>query len=201
MAGEEGSWLEERLALFKELQEQRQQSAADNLTSTQIEDAELRVNPQQKARLARKKAKAEAYLAKQAAVEADIDVERQNNLTYSIEETERWNEKIEAKDSKKDPGFTDYAQLTRRKYEKLTEKLDPQAILSRNKEESLQAMSSEIIDQQKERLRLSRRRRFDDTEDITFINEKNARFNKKVARAYDQFTEDIKESLERGSAA
>ncbi len=46
----------------------------------------------------------------------------------------------------------------------------------------------------------SKRRLHDDTEDVTSINDKNAHFNKKLARTYDKYTGDIKASLERGTA-
>lgn len=40
---------------------------------------------------------------------------------------------------------------------------------------------------------------YDPDEDVTFINDKNRHFNKKISRAYDKYTVDIKESLERGT--
>ena len=40
----------------------------------------------------------------------------------------------------------------------------------------------------------------DESEDVTFINKKNMKFNQKLARNYDKFTSEIKASLERGSA-
>jgi len=50
------------------------------------------------------------------------------------------------------------------------------------------------------RSKFSRRREFYDEEDVTFINERNRIFNKKAARAYDPYTAEIKQNLERGSA-
>lgn len=50
------------------------------------------------------------------------------------------------------------------------------------------------------RKEFSRRRRFDDTAEVDYINERNARFNKKIARAFDPYTKEIKDSLERGTA-
>jgi pre-mRNA-splicing factor SYF2 len=192
--------LTDRLARFQELREKREKAAALNLASTKIEDAELRQDPRNQARLLRKQAKAQKYLAKQAAKEEGVDLDRQNNLTYTIEETQQWNEKLAAKEARKDVGFTDFTQLTRRKYEKLTDKLDTSAILRRSKEEAKEAMAEEIVEDQKQRLKRSRRRRFDETEEVTFINERNARFNKKASRAYDEYTEELRESLERGTA-
>jgi pre-mRNA-splicing factor SYF2 len=36
--------------------------------------------------------------------------------------------------------------------------------------------------------------------DVTFINEKNKQFNLKLARFYNKYTADIRESFERGTA-
>lgn len=48
--------------------------------------------------------------------------------------------------------------------------------------------------------KFSRRRKWDDNRNIDFINEKNRRYNEKVSRAFDKYTEDIRENLERGTA-
>ena len=50
------------------------------------------------------------------------------------------------------------------------------------------------------RKEFSRRRRYDETQEVDFINERNQRFNKKIARAFDPYTKDIKQNLERGTA-
>ena len=194
------AWLTEKLARLQELGERREEAAMLNLESTKREDVELRTNPQTKARMERKKVRAEAYLAKQAAEEAGIDLERQNNLTYNMEETERWQAKLEAKEARRDPGFTDFAQLTRRKYERLTDQLEPVELLRRSREEAKEAVAKEVEEMQLERSRRSRRKRYNETEEITYINERNARFNKKVARAYDEYTEELRDSVERGTA-
>ena len=39
-----------------------------------------------------------------------------------------------------------------------------------------------------------------DEEDIDYINERNMKFNQKLARFYDPFTAEIKQNLERGTA-
>jgi pre-mRNA-splicing factor SYF2 len=46
----------------------------------------------------------------------------------------------------------------------------------------------------------SRRRAYDPNEDVGYINDKNRDFNQKIGRAYDKYTTEIKESLERGTA-
>ena len=50
------------------------------------------------------------------------------------------------------------------------------------------------------REKYSRRRAHLDEEDIDYINERNMKFNQKLARFYDPFTAEIKQNLERGTA-
>lgn len=199
--GKDPGWLAARLAKFAELRAGREEAVSLNLASARIEDAELGTNPQTQARLQRRRAKAEAYLAKQAARETGTDLERQNSATYTIEEGVRWREREEKRAAGRDPGFTDFTQMARRKFDRLADQIDPAALLRRSKEEALGALAAQVKDEQAKRLRRSRRRRFDDQEDVTYINERNYHFNKKAARAYDQYTEEIRDSLERGTAS
>lgn len=46
----------------------------------------------------------------------------------------------------------------------------------------------------------SRKRPTDDEGEVTYINEKNAVFNRKLGRAYDEYTKDIRDNFERGTA-
>jgi len=48
--------------------------------------------------------------------------------------------------------------------------------------------------------RFSRKRLNEDEGDITYINERNRVFNKKIARYYDKYTAEIRASFERGTA-
>lgn len=50
------------------------------------------------------------------------------------------------------------------------------------------------------RRKFSRKRPNEDTGDVTYINEKNRIFNKKIARYYDKYTAEIRASFERGTA-
>ncbi|KAI0267308.1 SYF2-domain-containing protein [Gloeopeniophorella convolvens] len=50
------------------------------------------------------------------------------------------------------------------------------------------------------RRKFSRKRPNEDTGDVTYINEKNRVFNKKIARYYDKYTAEIRASFERGTA-
>ena len=46
----------------------------------------------------------------------------------------------------------------------------------------------------------SRRRTFDESADVTYINKRNEVYNKKIERAFDPYTAEIKANLERGTA-
>lgn len=48
--------------------------------------------------------------------------------------------------------------------------------------------------------KFSRRRQHFDENDVDYINERNAKFNKKIARFYGKYTAEIKQNLERGTA-
>ncbi|KAH9064532.1 mRNA splicing factor SYF2 [Lactarius vividus] len=50
------------------------------------------------------------------------------------------------------------------------------------------------------RRKFSRKRPNEDSGDVTYINEKNRIFNKKIARYYDKYTAEIRASFERGTA-
>jgi pre-mRNA-splicing factor SYF2 len=66
--------------------------------------------------------------------------------------------------------------------------------------EAVDRMVADLENQLAKRKKHSRYRGEDNSADVTYINDKNMRFNKKIARAYDKFTEEIRDSFERGSA-
>lgn len=53
---------------------------------------------------------------------------------------------------------------------------------------------------EKKRDQYHRRRMFDPDAPIDYINERNRKFNQKLDRFYDKYTEDLKADLERGTA-
>lgn len=61
-------------------------------------------------------------------------------------------------------------------------------------------MVTDLEQQLMKRKSFSRRRTHNDDADIDYINEKNARFNKKLERFYGEHTAEIKQNLERGTA-
>ena len=72
--------------------------------------------------------------------------------------------------------------------------------LHKDSKEGIDRMVEDLEKQVKKREKYSRRRRFDDDADIDYINERNMKFNKKLERFYGQYTTEIKQNLERGTA-
>lgn len=67
-------------------------------------------------------------------------------------------------------------------------------------DQAISNMVAELEERKELRSKFSRRRRFNEDEDVDSINERNRVFNKKVKRAYDKYTEEMKANLERGTA-
>ncbi|MGH0190445.1 UNVERIFIED_CONTAM: hypothetical protein FKN15_046102 [Acipenser sinensis] len=66
--------------------------------------------------------------------------------------------------------------------------------------EGVDRMVEDVEKQIEKRAKYSRRRAYNDDADIDYINERNAKFNKKAERFYGKYTAEIKQNLERGTA-
>mmetsp|Transcript_273 Transcript_273/g.501 ORF Transcript_273/g.501 Transcript_273/m.501 type:complete len:460 (-) Transcript_273:172-1551(-) len=67
-------------------------------------------------------------------------------------------------------------------------------------EVGLNRLVSELEGREEERKKYSRRRTAHDGATVDFINDKNEHFNKKIKRAFDKYTVEIRQNLERGTA-
>ena len=67
-------------------------------------------------------------------------------------------------------------------------------------EDKVDAMVAELDQRRNKRATYSRRRAIHPDKDVDFINDRNAHFNRKIARAFDKHTQEIKANLERGTA-
>lgn len=200
-----GNTEESRLERFRMLREMRDEGTMQNFALTQREDSEIRRNPAHEARLERRRTKALRKLAKLNDQVESVFVNKETGSfkkNYTVEETERWRQKEEMRTSRRDEGFTDHAHMAIRKYARQSAAIDPKAVVERigNTAAGIAALQASLIAEDKIRAKRSRRVRYDDSADVTYINERNARFNQKVSRAYDAYTEDLRESLERGTA-
>lgn len=72
--------------------------------------------------------------------------------------------------------------------------------LHQDRPEAIDNLVKSVEDQINKRNKYSRRRMHNDDADIDYINERNAKFNKKLERFYGEHTAEIKQNLERGTA-
>jgi pre-mRNA-splicing factor SYF2 len=66
--------------------------------------------------------------------------------------------------------------------------------------ERVQALVEDMHEAALRRASWSRRRTFHEERDVTYINKRNEVYNKKIERAFDPYTEEIRANLERGTA-
>jgi len=122
-----------------------------------------------------------------------------------------------------DEGFSSFENATFRKYGRLTAQIKPDMeVYADNKEkageafyatvgtvvhgvhkdtqEAIDKMAADVEAQKAKRDKFSRRRRHNPDNDIDYINERNMKFNQKCERFYGEYTKDIKDNLERGTA-
>ncbi|KAJ3274099.1 hypothetical protein HDV01_003592 [Terramyces sp. JEL0728] len=208
-----------KLQKLKELKEKRK--IAKELNKKAVK--EVVVLQRESAKQQRKRKQAEELLQEQDYQSRGIDLERVDNLKYTIEDVEKWNEKLEIRDRKKDVGFTDFTQIAQKKYHKEIQDFTPDLNLyNQRKEEDeefyrsanslthgmgnkptekgINQLVAHVEGLRNKRGNFSRRRAHNEDEEVTFINERNMRFNKKIERAYGKFTGEIKASFERGTA-
>ncbi|XP_046440104.1 pre-mRNA-splicing factor SYF2-like [Daphnia pulex] len=149
------------------------------------------------------------------------DFSRTKLLEVGADEAER----KERRNMKKNPdkGFADFEQATFRQYSRLVQEIKPNMEeyekakatlgdafyaekntivhgLHKDSPEAMNRMVEDLHKQIEKREKYSRRRRHDDDAEIDYINERNMRFNKKLDRFYGEFTTEIKQNLERGTA-
>lgn len=66
--------------------------------------------------------------------------------------------------------------------------------------EALDRLVGHVKDEIAERAKFSRVKPIKEEDDVTYINDRNAHFNRKISRAFDKYTKEIKDSFERGTA-
>jgi pre-mRNA-splicing factor SYF2 len=66
--------------------------------------------------------------------------------------------------------------------------------------ERVQALVEDMHEAALRRANWSRRRTFNEDSDVTYINKRNEVYNKKIERAFDPYTAEIRANLERGTA-
>ena len=123
-----------------------------------------------------------------------------------------------------DKGFSSFEAATARKYDSLVKQIKPDMErynevrervgdaafyatahsvvhgVHTDRKEAIDKMALDVQVQAEKREKFSRRRRHDADADVDYINERNMKFNKKLERFYGDYTKDIKDNLERGTA-
>lgn len=140
-----------------------------------------------------------------------------SNVT--AEESLQWREKQKSKDKNGQTfGWEGMDNSAFKSYERNTRKLNFASPASNNEvvEESrllsgsangavvsanaLDRLTKDIEDSESRRRKYSRRRAHLDSGEVNYINEANANFNKRIKRAFDKFTVETRQNLERGTA-
>ncbi|KAJ5959138.1 uncharacterized protein N7479_006288 [Penicillium vulpinum] len=239
----------ERMNRFKALQARAKSATERNLKETAAESQRLSTDPALLNTLSRKHAFASHNLLK-ADTEADgEDFERKRAWDWTVDESEKWDRRMEKKQRHRDNvAFQDYTQDARKIYKRQLREMAPN--LESYEKEKLAAIERaaangdlEIVEtedgemiaidkngsfystadstgftdskpdraavdrlvndiQKAEEVRLKKRkerRGGDDDADVTYINEKNRQFNQKLARFYNKYTTEIRDSFERGT--
>ncbi|KAG4304557.1 hypothetical protein PORY_001950 [Pneumocystis oryctolagi] len=248
--------IESKREKLRELRLRMRRSAEENKKDLFNEYRRLKEDPKLAKKIEFKRKDAEKKLLKQETIEKGENYERKRAWDWTIEESERWDQRMKEKQEARDkslfagdfiplliknecPFVKDYTQAAQYSYEKLIRKFKPdleayekeRAEALGNKESSAKDTSEvtstyesfyrdmnflgfadskpskKAIDRlvedlnKQEEMRKKSKRRFDpDNEDISYINERNANFNRKISRFYDKYTKEIRESLERGTA-
>lgn len=251
----------DRMARFKALRSRASASQKSNLAEARAEASRSSVDPSVLANLSRKAAVASHNLLKADTEEEGGNgaFERKRAWDYTIEESERWDERMEKKSRNRDNvAFQDYSSEAGKVYERQMRDLEKREskgevknreeyeaskaamieqaaksggleivelqngelvgidkegtfystpdsvdfVESRPKRENVDRLVKDLQKADEVRMKKRRDRLGADANDgdVTYINDKNKQFNQKLARFYDRYTGDIRESFERGTA-
>ncbi|CAI7674124.1 unnamed protein product [Penicillium discolor] len=239
----------ERMNRFKALQARAKSATERNLKETAAESQRLTTDPALLNTLSRKHAFASHNLLKADTEASGEDFERKRAWDWTVDESEKWDRRMEKKQRHRDDvAFQDYTQDARKIYKRQLREMAPN--LESYQKDKLAAIERaaangdlEIVEtedgemiaidkngsfystadstgfteskpdraavdrlvndiQKAEEVRLKKRkerRGGDDDADVTYINEKNRQFNQKLARFYNKYTTEIRDSFERGT--
>ncbi|KAF3915283.1 hypothetical protein AA313_de0201426 [Arthrobotrys entomopaga] len=230
---------QDRLARFKALQARAKSSVDTNRKEVYAERKRQAVDPREIAALQRRKADAEMKLEKANVIDEGGDFERKRAWDWTVEESEKWDKKLEKKKKKaEDAAFQDYRQNARKVYKRQLQGMDVD-LDAYAKERAKVAKDGQIYEtedgelvavdeggefyadgtslafvdnkpsranvdklvkelKKADEVRIKRQKKGDD-DDITYINDKNKQFNQKLARYYNKYTQEIRDSFERGT--
>lgn len=217
--------MEDFKARLQKLKEQRKQVSHSNFKEVLEENERAKRPANWDKRLERNQKKIREEELRQKLEESGKSYELVKSLETQADEAEKW-DRIKASKKKEDPGFIDFEAATKRQYGRLVKQLRPdheeynsikekvgedvfylkdkeavpKSALTIDSQQGIERMVEDVNKQIEVRSKRSRRRRFDDDADVDYINERNMRFNKKLERFYGNYTEEIKQNFERGTA-
>ncbi|KAI5637774.1 SYF2 splicing factor domain-containing protein [Phthorimaea operculella] len=212
----------ERMKRLRELHTARNEARTQNHQEVVAEEARNKLPANYEAKKRQAEWLLEDQSKRQEAEKQGKNYDRVKLLHISAVEAER----LERKKKKKNPdeGFSTYEQATVRQYNRLVKNMPtadmeqyqkqkekygdafyggPNVIIHgmhEDRKDAIDKMVNDIEGQIAKRQKYSRRRTHNDDADIDYINERNAKFNKKLERFYGEHTAEIKQNLERGTA-
>lgn len=234
---------------FKALQARAKSATERNLKETAAETQRLATDPSILSSLSRKHAFASHNLLKADTEAAGEDFERKRAWDWTVDESEKWDRRMEKKQRHRDDvAFQDYTQDARKVYKRQLREMKPDLEGYENDKlaaiekaaangdlEIVETSDGEMVAVDKngsfystadtvgftdnkpdraavdklvgdlrkaEEVRLKKRRDrrgAEEDSDVTYINEKNKQFNQKLARFYNKYTTEIRDSFERGT--
>ncbi|KAF2758372.1 SYF2-domain-containing protein [Pseudovirgaria hyperparasitica] len=242
----------DRMARFKALKARQAQSRKDNMKASTMEAKKMATDHEMLTKLQRQRENASHKLLKADTEASGEDFERKRAWDWTVEESEKWDRRMDKKARHKgDVAFQDYRQDARKVYKRQLREMDAPDLQAYKKEkadkiqEAAQKGELEIIEaedgelvavdnegnlfstadslgdftknkpdkaavdrlvsdlKKAEEIRMRKRRDRgleEEGGDVTYINQKNKQFNEKLARFYNKYTADIRESFERGTA-
>jgi len=211
-----------RMKKLRELHRLRNEARTHNHQEVVAEDAKAKMPHNWEARKRRAEWILNDQKEREAAVEKGEDFDRLKLLNVTAVEADR----LEKKKKKKNPdqGFSDFEAATFRQYNRLVKGMAPKDMeryeeqkekygdsffaststivqgSHQDRPEAVDNLVKSVENQIFKRNKYSRRRMHNDDADIDYINERNAKFNKKLDRFYGEHTAEIKQNLERGTA-
>ncbi|GAB6025085.1 pre-mRNA-splicing factor syf2 [Chamberlinius hualienensis] len=216
--------LDERRKRLHELHLKRNEARSLNHHEVVEEDRRKKLPENWEAKRARLEWELADQKKKNEAKERGEDYERVKSLETGAGEAQRLERNQKRKKNQMEAGFSDYQTQTERHYNKLIRQLKPDHVkyeekkqelgeevfyagantvlqgLHTDTKEAVERMVEDLEKQIGKRAKFSRRRLYNDDADIDYINERNRIFNEKLERNYGQYTSEIKQNLERGTA-
>lgn len=213
----------ERMKKLRDLHNARNEARTHNHKEVVAEDARSKLPSNWGARQQQAEWMVNDEKEREEAKVKGLDYDRVKLLNVTASDAEKLEKKRKSKFNP-DVGFSDYETQTARQYNRLVRNLPPRDMnryeaererlgeafyggpntvlhgLQRDTPGAVDNMVKDLNQQIEKRKKFSRRRTHNDDADIDFINEKNARFNKKLERFYGEHTAEIKQNLERGTA-